>query len=365
MDDKIKVLHTEWSDGWGGQEIRIINEMLSVRDLGVEVFLACKENAKISAEAKKHDIKTFHLPFRGNADIKTFMALRKIIKEHGIDIVNTHSGKDTWIGGICAKMCGAKFIRTRHLANPINPSRTNFINELADFVITTGERVKDAMIKNNRIKKEKIASIPTGADESMFDPKIFNKNLCKKELELKDNELAIGALGVIRRVKRHIDFIHAAKILSQKYDNLKFFIAGDGPIVKDIKEAIQKEGLEKTFFLLGHTNEPAKYLSSLDIFINSSESEGVPQAVIQALMMKLPIVATDVGSTKDLFFEDNFILAKPLSPEDLADKIEILIKDESLRKSYTDKSRDYAVENFSKKAMGNKVYDVYRKVLGS
>jgi len=164
MNKVIKVLHTEWSDGWGGQEIRIINEMIAVREQGIEVFLACTDHAQIKQKALDNNIKVFTLPFRGNADFKTLFGIKNIIKSNQIDIVNTHSGKDTWVGGLAAKLAGVKFIRTRHLSNPINPSRTNFINELADYIFTTGETVRADMINNNRIKPEKIQSIPTGID---------------------------------------------------------------------------------------------------------------------------------------------------------------------------------------------------------
>ena len=129
MSKTIRVLHTEWSDGWGGQEIRIIDEMLAIREQGVEVFLACRDHGIIKQKALEHSIPIFTLPFRGNFDITTIFGLIRIIKNHSIDIVNTHSGKDTWVGGFAAKLSSVKFIRTRHLSNPINPRRINFINE--------------------------------------------------------------------------------------------------------------------------------------------------------------------------------------------------------------------------------------------
>ena len=161
----MKVLHTEWSDGWGGQEIRIISEMKALRKNGVELCLATRAHSTIKQKALEEGFEVFEIPFKGNFDFVSIYKLSQIIKREHIDIVNTHSGKDTWVGGIAAKLSGAKFIRTRHLSNPINPSRTNFINELADYIITTGESVKESMIKNNRINSDRIISIPTGEDD--------------------------------------------------------------------------------------------------------------------------------------------------------------------------------------------------------
>lgn len=356
---KYRVLHTEWSEGWGGQEIRTISEMEGLAKEGVKCYLACRNNSKIKVEALSRGFKVFVLPFRGSVDIFTMFKLISIIKNHDITIVNTHSGKDTWVGGFAAKMAGIKFIRTRHLANPIRKSKLNFINAMADFVITTGEKVRENMIKNNGIEAHKIQSIPTGVDEELFNPYNFMRSTSRAHLKLAHNEIAIGALGVLRGVKRHIDFVHSAVILNKKYDNLHFFIAGHGPMKEELQKHIASHNLTN-FTLLGHTDNPALFLSGLDISVNSSRSEGVPQAVIQALMMNKPMVATDVGSTRDLYHEGNIVFAQPINPEDLAKSIEKVLKSD---KMMYNSARDYAVENFSKRAMITNILKVYEKIV--
>jgi len=349
----VKVLHTEWSDGWGGQEIRIISEMEGVREKGVEVILACREGSKIKKEAIKRDFKVYTLPFRGNFDLNTIWNLMKIIKNEKVDIVNTHSGKDTWVGGISAKLVGAKFIRTRHLNNRINPSRLNFINELADFIITTGSVVRENMIKFNRIKPEKIVSIPTGVDENIFDPKKYNKTILRQKFNYK-KPIVVGALGVLRRVKGHEFFIEAAKKILAINNNVEFVIAGDGPLRKYLEEKI---GNNSNIKLLGHQNAP-EFLASIDVFVLPSLNEGVPQSLIQALMMNVASIASDVGSVQDLY-KDNFLLVKPRNVEELANNIEKLIKNPNMFGN----TREYMVKNFSKKVMIEKVLDVYQKVM--
>ncbi len=364
MSKNIKVLHTEWSDGWGGQEIRILNEMLAVREKGVKVFLACRENAQLKEKAKQNHIKVFTLPFRGNSDIGTMLKLKKIIKTEEINIINTHSGKDTWVGGLAAKLGGAKFIRTRHLSNRINPSRLNFINELANFVITTGEKIRNDMIAINRIPPHKIVSIPTGVDETRFNPDKFDKDVQREKFGLTKNDIVIGMVAVLRGFKRHDLFLAMAKRLVEKYENLKFILVGDGPQKENILQTIKRFRLEPYILLTGYVNNVEEYLSLFDIFILSSDSnEGVPQSVMQALLMKLPVVATDVGSTKDLFYDDNFILIEAANIDLMVEKTTLLIENEPLRKQYAAKARNYIVANFSTRNMCDKVLEVYDRVL--
>jgi glycosyltransferase involved in cell wall biosynthesis len=357
----IRVLHTEWSDGWGGQEIRIINEMIVVREKNIEVFLACRNHAIIKQKALENNIKVFTLPFRGNADLQTLFGLKKIIEENSIDIVNTHSGKDTWVGGLAAKLSGVIFIRTRHLSNSIRSSRANFINELADYIITTGEIVRNDMINNNRIKPEIIQSIPTGVDSEIFNPEKYERKKCREQFNIEDNEIAIGIVAVLRRFKRHDLFLKMARILIDKYSgkNFTFLIAGDGPQKKRILDLINELDIVANVKLLGHVDQVPELLSALDVFVLSSDSkEGVPQSVVQALSMNISVVATNSGSTRDLLNKNSFYLADTNNVDDLVKGVSYF-----LHNSFRNKTREYILTGYTKSVMSNKIIQMYKGLI--
>lgn len=361
MNKAIRILHTEWSDGWGGQEIRIINEMICVREQGVEVFLACRDDSQIKIKALENNIKVFTLPFRGNYDIKTLLGLKKIIKTFTIDIINTHSGKDTWVGGLAAKITGIKFIRTRHLSNRISPARTNFINELADYIFTTGESVREDMIKNNRIKKELIESIPTGINAEVFNPLLYDRELCRQQFDIKKDEIAIGIIAVLRQFKRHDLFLEMARLLIDSYPDKKlvFLLAGDGPQKDNIFTLIDQLELKSEVRVLGHVSQVPELLSALDVFVLSSDSkEGVPQSVMQALLMNKAVVATNSGSTRDLFNGDNFQLINTGSIESLVGAVSFYLNGNN-----SDYDRSFIVNNFSNAIMTKKIVQLYKLIL--
>ena len=362
MKKLIKVLHTEWSDGWGGQEIRIINEMLLMQELGFEVFLACREHSKIKKKAEENNLQVYIFPFKGNLDIKTLNKLRRFIVKNNINILNSHSSKDTWVGGFAAKFAGIKFIRTRHLSIPINKSRLNFINELADYIFTTGESVRLDMINSNRINPMIIESIPTGIDSSKFNPINFNYEKCRALFNLDSKDIVIGMISVLRRFKRHDRFIEMARNAIEINPNktLKFVIAGDGPQRESIISLISKYNLSENFLLLGHIEKVPELLKALDVFILASDSgEGVSQSLMQALMMETATVSTNVGSTSDLYLDNNFYMIDSDSQEQLNKACNELIVNENLRQSYQKKSRRYVVENFSNEKMLEKICRAY------
>lgn len=366
MNKTIKVLHTEWSDGWGGQEIRIINEMIALREQGIEVFLACTNHAQIKQKAVDNDIKVFTLPFRGNADFKTLFGIKKIIQENQIDIVNTHSGKDTWVGGLAATLAGVKFIRTRHLSNPIKSSRSNFINELADYIFTTGETVRSDMISNNRIKPERIQSIPTGIDADLYDSNNFNRQTCRELFQFKDDQIVIGIIAVLRLFKRHDRFLNMVRnvIDNNPEKNIHFVMAGDGPQRENLSNIINDLGLQSYVSMLGHVSNVPELLQALDVFVLTSDSgEGVPQSVMQALLMNTAVVSTNAGSTKDLYHDSNFILIDKDSQQELNEACNKLVGNQDLRSQYASNSRSYILDNFSKIRMTEKIMKVYSSLM--
>ena len=359
-ENDIRVLHTEWSDGWGGQEIRIIDEMKALRNQGIKIYLACRQHALIKKKAEENNIKVFVLPFKGNSDIVTLFKLIRIIKTNSIDIVNTHSGKDTWVGGLSAKLARVKFIRTRHLSNPVKSSRLNFINELADYIFTTGESVKSNMINNNRINPEKIKSIPTGVDSNLFDPAKFNVQECKKLFRINSDDIAIGIVGVLRKIKRHDLFLKMAKDIIKRFPNKNFIflIAGAGPQKENIISLIDELSINDNVRLIGHVNQVQELFAALDIVILSSDLEGVPQSVMQALLMNKDVVSTNSGSTADLFHKNNFQLVETNSVEALSSGVmHFLEKEQEFH------SRDYVELNFSLEVMSRKIISVYKELL--
>lgn len=364
----IRVLHTEWSDGWGGQEVRILSEMLAMRERGIEVYMACTSHSMINQKAREHNIPTFNLAFKGNWDVKTLRGLMKIIKNEKIDSINTHSSKDTWIGGIAAKLCKIKFIRTRHLSILINPSWWNCINSLADFVITTGESIRQNMIHRNRIKADRILSIPTGVDELRFDPSKFDRAAERQQFGIADDEIAIGIVAILRGFKRHDHFIEMAQRVkaSNPDKKLKFIIAGNGPREAQIQQLSADANMKDDIHMIGYQEKPEHILSALDIFTLTSDAfEGVPQSVMQALMMSKCVVATNAGSTCDLHHDDNYVVAEAGDVDDITDNIDHLIKDAELREYYANRSRDYVVANFSKKCMADKCMGIYQQLLST
>ncbi len=112
------IVHTEWSKGWGGQEIRIFNEAAGVTARGHRVLIVARPECQILTRAQAVGLPTHALPMRNGFDVRAIAGLARIIRHERVDIVNTHSSVDSWVGALAAKLTRAKLIRTRHLSAP-------------------------------------------------------------------------------------------------------------------------------------------------------------------------------------------------------------------------------------------------------
>src|SRR5690348_11685205 len=106
----MRILHTESSKGWGGQEIRILKEAEGLRERGHEIILAVTAGGALVAKAKEKGFLVYEVCFEKKSILKTLVQLQRIIKDREIDIVNTHSSWDSWAGGLAARLAGKKIV---------------------------------------------------------------------------------------------------------------------------------------------------------------------------------------------------------------------------------------------------------------
>lgn len=362
---EIRVLHTEWSTGWGGQEMRIISEILALqKNYNVKSFIATKKEAQIAKIAEQNGIEVVFFPFKSSFDLKSIFGIAKFATKHHVDIINTHSGKDTWIGWLASVFAKTKFIRTRHIGNIVNPNRLNFVNSCADFIITTGEQIRLNFIKFNRINSQKIKSIPTGIDESIFDANKYDKTAAKRSFGLSENKIIVGNIGLFREVKRLDLFLDIALKIHENYPNVEFALVGDGDVKEKIIKFIADNEMSSFVKLLPFSNEPWLFLKAIDIFMLTSSSEGVPQSLMQALFMKKACIATNVGSVKDLYDGSNFLLC-PCDFDALYAALKELLDDEKKLNFLKQNEQKFIRENFSLKKMSDEIYKVYKMLLNT
>ncbi len=358
---KLTVLHTEWSDGWGGQERRILSEMIGMRKRGYRQLLACRSSCKIGTEAKSAGISTFHQPFAGKFDVASIRNLIRLIHDEGVDLVNTHSGIDSWVGGIAARLAGVLLVRTRHLNLPLKRNLLNFVHYLPHAVVTCGEEMRRILI-NRGFPPNEVHSIPTGIDFGAFKPKIQRADM-RMTLKLQPDTFTVIMVGIIRGVKRHEIALRAFAELHRKHPNSSLLLAGEGPMRVDMERLAAELQLGENIHFLGQRDDVPDLLQAADCLLLTSRSEGVPQAVTQAMGCGLPVVATAVGGVPELVIDgETGLLVPPESVELTALALQRLADNSKLACELALSGKQHAERLYSIDAMLGATESLYRQL---
>jgi glycosyltransferase involved in cell wall biosynthesis len=317
----MRILHTEWSDGLGGQEKRVLAELAGLAGRGHDLFLVCRAEARIRAEATALGIRVFPLPLKSPFDLPSILKLRTFLKKQGIEIVNTHSGVDSWIGAIAAKLAGVPvLVRTRHLNIPLRRSVLNFIHYLPDLYITCGENMRNTLVGQCGFPGKRVVSIPTGVSLEFFD--VTRDMGAKKEFGLDPSSPVISNVGILRKVKGHETTFRAVPDVVREFPHARFLIIGDGPRRAELERMTADLDIQEYVRFTGFIKDIGRVYAFTDVAVLSSWSEGLPQSVLQALACAVPVVATRVGGVPEVVHDEKTgLLAEPGDHTGLARQI--------------------------------------------
>ncbi|MBI4127671.1 MAG: glycosyltransferase [Parcubacteria group bacterium] len=179
----------------------------------------------------------------------------------------------------------------------------------------------------------------------------------------------IGMVGRINALKGQSTFIKAASLLLKEYPLLRFEIVGDTyrgqhKYRKRLERLIEKLGIGARVHCIGFRSHIAKVLTSFDLFVMPSESEGLGLAAIEALASGLPVVASRVGGLTELITDrENGLLVPPKDPPALAHALKMLIDHPVLRRKFSECGRASAQERFSNRRMVREHIDLYEAIL--
>jgi glycosyltransferase involved in cell wall biosynthesis len=344
--------------------MRILREAEGMRNRGHEVFLAISSGGKLTARAKEAGFVVYELPFGKLSALKTVYALVKICKECPIDLVNTHSSLDAWLGGIAARIAGRKILRTRHLSTPIRPGLNSRLlyKGLADFVVTTSSPILATIGKQAGLPSHCLQCIPTGIDPQTIKADLLKAAEFRASLGVGSSDLLVGTACFVRSWKGIQDLLKAAVLLKSRKE-IKWVIVGGGH-VDDYRPKIAELRLEGIVTFTGHLEVPYSAIRAMDIFaLLSTAHEGVSQASLQAAYLERPLLTTSVGGLPEVCIDGvTGLVVPPFSPESVASAVVKLADDAVLRRQYGVQGKRLVEAKFTFKNMLDEMEKVYEAI---
>lgn len=349
----MNIVMTESSRSVGGQESAVLLYANGLRARGHRVDLVLDPGSPIHRMAERQRLPVIPIPMRPANYGSALFAFSRLLRRCRPDIVHANSSRDSWMASVAARAIrsGPKIIRSRHISTPLKKSRLTRLlyQRLYDHVIVTGgEITRRALIERDGLAPDRVAAFPIGIDVSQFCPGAPGRNL-KEELGLPADHHLVGIISYLRRYKGHRYFVEAAARISSQITNVTFVIVGEGPEERAIRSHIQELGLMNTVRLLGFREDLVDVFRSLDVFILPSvEGDTIPQALMQALAVGLPVLSTTVASIPDVVKDgETGLLVPPHDSVSLAERLGSLLQDEALRRTLGAKACRLVREQYS------------------
>jgi glycosyltransferase involved in cell wall biosynthesis len=368
MSGRLRILHTESSHGWGGQEIRILTEARGMQDRGHEVLIATTGNAELLPVAARMGLQTAVLPMRRKG-IPELLGVRAwLAKNHRrFDVINTHSSTDSWLVALSRLTLPGcpPILRTRHVSTRVNTSfatRWLYLRATA-YMVVTGEALRHQLHERNGFPLEHMTSIRTGIDLERYRP--LDKAAMRALLGVPDRTI-VGIVATLRDWKGHDYLLEALQSLKPRHPDLRLLVVGDGPRRAHLERRTDELGLRDVVRFVGNQDNVEQWLATFDIFaLPSYGEEGVPQAAMQAMACGLPVISTGVGAIQEAVIADRTGLVIPTrDAAALAAAIGRLVDDRALREAFSRAGLAHARANFGIGEMLDRMEDAFRVAIG-
>jgi glycosyltransferase involved in cell wall biosynthesis len=355
-----KILHTEASVGFGGQEVRILAEARWLLAHGWRALIAAQPGSRLLAEAAREDLPSVALPMPRPISVPALLRLRRLMRERAVHLVHTHSSVDSWLATVGARSLHLPVVRSRHVSIPIRRRRA-LIYRLADRVITSGTTVK-AMIEATGISAGRVVAIPAGIDTARFHDGVSGERV---RAEFGIEGALVGLVANIRGSKGHQYLLEAAPCVLAARPDTRFLIVGDGVGFDEVRRRVAALGLADRVVMTGFRRDVPEVMAALDVLVLPSvRSEAAPQVVPQALAVGTPVVGTAVGGIPEIVRDgETGRLVPPADANALAEAILDLLHDPARARAMARRGQALVQERFTFEAPMRATTAVYEDLL--
>lgn len=376
QNTKVKVLHLIKSLGRGGAE-KLIPETAKMHDktrfeFHCIYFFHPPENIK--EELKEAGVHVKHFPSGNLGLFFQIQRVRNYIRTHEIDLIHSHL---PW-AGILARFVGndtsIPIVYTEHNTweryNKLSYWGNRLTFKKQNVAIAVSNEVALSMRLSmlfNPIRPHKdfyVKTIQNGVNTLQFQRCNDARAEIRKSLGISSDTYVVGKVAVFRSQKRLWLWINVALEILEKAPNTHFMLVGDGDWKDKILNQIQLSGKASNFHWVGVQKNVIPYLSAMDIYMSSSEFEGLPIAMLEAMSCGLPVVATSAGGIAEVIQDgiEGYLCSveawKQLAPLTLQ-----LLQNEEQYRSFAFAARKRVKEEFSMHTMVQQLEAVYHKVL--
>lgn len=361
--NSLNIIHIDTETGWRGGEAQVFELCKGIHERKHKQTVIVQPDSELAKKIKGIGIDVFELNMRGEWDFRAMRALRQLFRAKPADICHAHTAHAhslallaTWGREIPRVIVTRRvdFAVGKNVISKKKYKRTNHI-----IAISNG--VKDVLVKCG-VDWNKISVVSSGIDLKKFD-KDISKGKFREEFSIPEDAFLVSNIASLTDHKGHTFLIDAAELVCEQHSNVFFLIAGEGELQEQLQMQIIDNGLLGKVRLIGFRRDIESLLIDSDLFVMSSHLEGLCTSILDALLMQVPVVATNTGGIPDIIVDNQTgLLVPPKDPASLAESIGRMIDDEPLRKELARHGKDRVIKCFSNDQMVSGTEEIYFRI---
>lgn len=331
---------------WGGVEKWVITMADSLHQKGYNTFLVCRKDSIIERKTKGLPVQTYNVNFYNSIDITSVWNIQKIIREQNIGLIICSTNLDIKLAGLAGKLAGIPVISRQGLALITDRIKYKIlIKNYTTSVLTNTLSIKKQYESYKWFPENHIQVIYNGVAARTIDS--GNVKVLRQQFISAPEEKLILSAGRLTTQKGFSYLIEAARIAQEQNRPWKFLIVGDGR-EKTVLESLIKKYQLKNIRLIGFRDNIQDYYACADIFVLSSITEGLPNVVLEAMIHKCPVIATNINGVCEVIEnKKNGWIIPPRNSQAIFESINNCINDPVILKEMTQNAYQTVRDKFT------------------
>ncbi|HWR97732.1 MAG TPA: glycosyltransferase [Candidatus Methanoperedens sp.] len=341
--------------GLGGAE-RTLVDALPAFDRArfeIEVAYLLERKHQLVGALEQSGAAVHALGMRSNLGaLGAIVALRRLLRERRIDVVHAHLPMAGVVARLAARGMGVPVVYTEHNLQERYHAAMRLANRLTygsnARVLAVSAAVADSLRRRGLHRQAPVVVVPNGVPVAAVLAEGRRGGEVRARLGIPGGALVVGTVAVFREQKRLVDWVEVARRVCAQHEGVVFLLAGDGPEMPRVRRAVEAAGLGGRLILPGFRPDGRALIGALDLFLMTSAFEGLPIALLEAMALGKPVVATPVGGIPEAVVDGGAGLLRGVGDTGaLAEAVLWLLRDDALRLELAARARSAIAAKFT------------------
>ena len=369
----MRVLHVNTERTWRGGEQQVLYLMRGLAAAGVEQELLCQPDGVLATRAEQCGLAVWRRSMRGEVDLPAAWAIARRVRERGVDLIHMHTSHAHTLGVLGAKLAGGRrpaTVVSRRVDFSIHKRRVlDFSLQKytwgVDRILCVSETIRRVLLADG-LGPGRLGVVHSGIDLGRFEGVVDRGADYRKEFGVPAGAPVIGNVAHCAAHKAQADLVAAAPAVLERHPEARLLVVGDGELLPALKAQAAALGVAGRVLFPGFRTDVPALLRWFDVFCMPSRQEGLGTAVLDALALRRPVVATAAGGIPEMIDSGRHgLLVPPGDPPALAQALLWMLEHKPQAEAMGAAGRARVEAEFTAERMAQATLDEYRRLLGA